>query len=394
MRPLRVVFVANRFWPLVGGREKNLAQLCAELASRDHQVTVWTACWQEQWPRSLDFRGVRVIRQSDAPRDRWGTFRYLRRLGYWLRSQRGAMDVVCVSGLREEAYAAARSVAGSAPLVLRADPGAALRPVPEPRPGTAPRCSWRLRRGCRRADAVIAPFSTVEQQLLAEGYPPEKLYRIAPGVRIPAPRSADSRRAARRALAEAAPALHLADDSPLAVYLGRLAGQPGLAELITAWGRVAGEFPDARLWLVGHGSSERRLEDQIEAQRLGGRVVLAGTFDQVDDILAAADWLVQPLADSGLGLAVLEGMAAGLPVIASDTPEHRELLAQGACGVLVPPASADALAAAMLRLAANLALRDRLGASGRQRAAASFSLQRQADDYLSLFCRLMALRQR
>lgn len=393
MHPLRVVFVANRFWPLVGGREKNLAQLSVELADRGHQVTVWTACWHVSWPRRLVFRGVHVVREADAPRDRWDRLRYLRRLGRWLRNHRGALDVACVSGLREEAYTAARSVAGTVPLVLRADPGADLRPASQPSSEAAPRCcSWRLARACRRADVVIAPFGSVEAQLLAEGYPREKVHRIAPGVRIPRPPSAEGRRAARRALAEVAPALHLADDSPLAVYLGRLAGKPGLVELVTAWSRVDHQFPEARLWLVGHGDSERRLEDHIESRGLSGRVILAGAFDHVDDILGAADWLVQPSPQSGLGMAVLEGMAAGLPVVACDTPEHRELLAHGDCGLLVQPSSAEALASAMLRLAADAGLRQRLGGAGRQRAAAFFSVKHQADHYLALFCRLTAER--
>lgn len=392
MRPLRVVFVANRFWPLLGGTEKNLAQLSAELVARQHQVTVWTACWQDQWPRNLVYRGVRVIREANAPRDRWGTFRYLRQLGCWLRRQREAVDIVCVSGLREEARTAARALAGLAPLVLRADPGAGLQCGPPSNQGTARRCWWSLRRGCRRADAVIAPLATVEQKLLAEGYPREKVHRIAPGVRIPGPRSLETRRAARRVLAEAAPTLHVSDDSLLAVYMGRLANYPGLTELVAAWTHVVRQFPHARLWLVGEGVSERWVEDQIESHGLTGRVVLAGMFDQVDDILSAADWLVQPVPGSGLGLAILEGMAAGLPVIASDTPEHRELLVHE-CGLLVQPASAEGLAAAMLRLAADPAFRERLGACGRRRAVESFSLQRQADDYAVLFCRLAGLRE-
>lgn len=391
MRRLRVVLVANRFWPLVGGREKNLAQLGVELAARQHHVTVWTACWQENWPRQVVYRGVRVLRQADAPVNRWSTMRYLRQLGRWLREHRDELDVVCVSGLQEEAYTAVQSLAGRAPVVLRADPGAGLRSSADLHTGEEGRCSWRLRRRCRQADAVIAPFATTARRLLADGYCPQQVCCIPPGVRIPGPRTAESRRAARRTLADAAFAPQVADDSPLAVYLGRLVPQPALAELVTAWTRVTREYPDARLWLVGQGAGERALDEQIEQQGVAGRAILVGAFDQVDDILAAADWLVQPLAGTGLGLAVLEAMAAGLPVVASDSPEHRELLAEGACGLLVPPANAEATAAAMLRLAADHALRLRLGTMGRERAMARYSLQRQTDEYLALFYRLTAL---
>ncbi|MCR4414781.1 MAG: glycosyltransferase family 4 protein, partial [Thermoguttaceae bacterium] len=159
--------MARRFWPLVGGAEKNLADLAAAWAGQGWEVTVVTARWQPHWPRDLLYRGVRLKRLADAPRDSWSTVRYARSIGRWLRRRRGEIDVVCVSRLRHEAYAAARALGRRVPLVLRAE-GAGLSG--DCRWHAQTPCGWRFRRCCRAAGALVAPSRSVEQDLLAAGF--------------------------------------------------------------------------------------------------------------------------------------------------------------------------------------------------------------------------------
>jgi glycosyltransferase involved in cell wall biosynthesis len=367
---------------MVGGPEQNFANLGGELAARGHEVTVLTARWQRGWPAELLYRGRRVVRLAEPPRRRWGAICYTRALARWLRRRAAEIDVVCVSRLREEAYAAVRALRGRAPVVLRAETAGRagdcrwLREAP---------CGWRIRRRCRAAAAHVAASRTIEEELRAAGFPAERLCRIAPGVPIP-PACGESAKADLRAtLAEVVPSLRLAPEAPLAVYTGRLLRNRGLSDLVAAWQSVAERRPEARLWLVGQGRCQRALEDQIEETGLLGKVVLAGVFDHVDEILAAADLFVQPSAEGGLSLAVVEAMAAGLPVIAADVPDHRDLLADEREGLLVRGPNGPRLAAAVLRLLDDAALARRLGGAARQRAAEQFTLARQADDHLRLW---------
>ncbi|HVP01395.1 MAG TPA: glycosyltransferase, partial [Solirubrobacteraceae bacterium] len=95
-------------------------------------------------------------------------------------------------------------------------------------------------------------------------------------------------------------------------------------------------------------------------------------------LMAAADVVVQPSRNEGLSITVLEAMAAGRPVVASDVGGTRESVADGVTGVLVPPGRPDALAAALDALLRDPRRRAALGAAARARAVASFSAQAMA----------------
>jgi len=101
---------------------------------------------------------------------------------------------------------------------------------------------------------------------------------------------------------------------------------------------------------------------------LDGALTLAGHRDDVPGILAAADAFVLSSRSESFGLAVVEAMAAGLPVVVSDLPAFRELLADGREGLKVPPGDPEALAGAIARVLDDAALRKALAAAGRRRA--------------------------
>jgi glycosyltransferase involved in cell wall biosynthesis len=378
--PLRVAIVARRFWPLVGGPEKLLANLAVELAGRGCEITVLTARWQPHWPREIQIHGVPVIRLRQTADRGWGNRAYLWRLSRWLRANRHRYDLVYVSQLKHEARAAIRAVGRQLPVVLRAE-----------RAGPDGDCQWqcnalgrrRIAANCRHAAAVIAPSAEVQRELTAAGYPPSIVYLLPNGVPESPPRTRQTQLAARAMLADANPELELPAGTPLAVYVGRLEPGCGLEMAVDAWEPIARRRPNARLWLVGDGSLRSVLRRRIEDANLSGRVALVGVFDQVEELLAAADLLLRPTTEAGTALAVLEAMAAGLPVVASDIPVHHEWIGDGRDGLLVPP-DATVWSAAIARVLDDPELAARLGGAARQKAA-GFSLAKMADAHLTLF---------
>ena len=161
---------------------------------------------------------------------------------------------------------------------------------------------------------------------------------------------------------------------PVVLAAARLDRSKGLDVLIEA----ARALPGARIAIAGEGPERRALRERIEALGLQDRVVLLGWQDDLRALMAAADVVVQPSRNEGLSITVLEAMAAGRPVVASDVGGTRESVADGVTGVLVPPGRPDALAAALDALLRDPQRRAALGAAARARAVASFSAQAMA----------------
>jgi glycosyltransferase involved in cell wall biosynthesis len=381
-----LVLVTRRFWPLVGGAEIVMARLAAAFQTRGVQTTVLTARWQSDWPAEIEHHGVRVVRLANPAQRVWGTWRYMQSLARWLRRRRGEFDVVYVSMLKHDAYAAlgaARS--GGFPVAVRAE-GA----------GLTGDCHWQLEANCglrikRRlmaANLLIAPSPAVERELIAAGYPRDRIHYLPNGVTVSAERSEQARREARESLAEFDRALALAPEAPLVLYTGRLHEMKGLSHLVSAWPSVRARHPQARLWLVGEGAYRSELSRQIASLRLCDEVHLAGAFDDVEDFLLAADLFVLPSLEEGMSLSLLEAMALGLPVIATSIPANQVLVDDGH-GRLVGPADSAALAAAINDLLENGDAARRLGEAARQRARREYAFDKMVTDHLALFERLV-----
>ena len=159
-------------------------------------------------------------------------------------------------------------------------------------------------------------------------------------------------------------------DRVVVTALSRLVRHKGYPELLDAMRAV-----EADLWVVGerlasdHGPD---MQPYFDASGLDERLRLLGYRTDVSAILAASDVFVLPSHFEGLPMSVIEAMLTGLPVVATDIRGPREQVADGVTGLLVPPASVVPLAAALLRLSCDPALRASLGKAGLARALALY----------------------
>lgn len=175
--------------------------------------------------------------------------------------------------------------------------------------------------------------------------------------------------------------LGLAPGDCVIVCLGRLTPWKGHRPLLRAFAQVLARRPEARLLVVGEVAFwgqeyEQELRDLAARLGLGERVIWAGFRSDVPEILRRCDFLVLPSRDEPFGRVLVEAMATGKPVIATQSGGAPEIVRSGETGLLVPPEDPDALAAAMLRLVEDSAARRAWGEAAMARARECFDVRR------------------
>jgi glycosyltransferase involved in cell wall biosynthesis len=169
------------------------------------------------------------------------------------------------------------------------------------------------------------------------------------------------------------------------VAVTRLAPQKRNDLLVEAFALIRRTRPKAELHIVGDGPDLAALERRIVELGLEGTVCLLGRRDDVPEILSRAACFVMTSDYEGCPIAVIEAMAAGVPIVATDVGGVPELVADGESGLLVPPGAAPPIAAAVDAMLADPARASRLGHAGRTIARSRLSRDRMIRDVLRLY---------
>jgi glycosyltransferase involved in cell wall biosynthesis len=155
---------------------------------------------------------------------------------------------------------------------------------------------------------------------------------------------------------------------------------------------LAERFPEARFLVVGDGESRRELEGHAGRLGLGRRVVFTGFRCDVPELLSEAEVCVLPSLSEGLSNALLESMAAGVPVVATRVGGNSEVVEDGLTGLLVPARNPAELAWATGRLLENKNLALSYGQAGMRRVQELFSMERSVRETEHLYERLLEIK--
>jgi glycosyltransferase involved in cell wall biosynthesis len=195
-----------------------------------------------------------------------------------------------------------------------------------------------------------------------------------------------------RERAETRRELGVPEGAPLLISVGRLVPQKAILDLLRAFAQLPERDPAPHLRIVGHGLLEEDLAREIPRLGLSDRVQLLGLRSDVPRLLASSDLYVSSSHWEGLPVAMLEAMAAGLPVVATRVGDAPRALGVDS-GVLVAPRDPGALARAIADLLADPIRLRELGAAGRTRARAKFGARAWAERHLALYAQVVGRRE-
>jgi glycosyltransferase involved in cell wall biosynthesis len=226
----------------------------------------------------------------------------------------------------------------------------------------------------RRYVRVVAVSDEVKQKLLKAGVRASEIDLVRNGIDL-------------RPFDNAAPSLRKdsTSDMPIVGLIGRLAWEKGVDIFLRSAARVLLEFPSAKFVVVGEGPDKNKLEQLVDELDIRRSVSMLGRRDDMPSVYASLDVMVSSSRQEGLPMAVLEGMASKLPLVATAVGEVPTVIEDGQTGVLVPAEDVESLAVGILGLLRDPATRIRLGTAARRRVEEEYSANRMTNDYLCVY---------
>lgn len=357
MLPLHIVRLAEQFPPVPGGLAPGMLALSQAQQAHGHVITLFTraaSAAAEQDARlsfpvqrlparsllQLGWRAYDAIARLPSPPDVVHGHGPAIAAYLWRRQRAMPPVVVTLHSLRRTQYARYRHLGEVVDEYRRTTGLPVLRPPRPFRPWSlhVVRELWLERFICRRADHLA---------LVAAHFVPElAIYGVAPQHTTLIYNGSD---------------FSLADGiggetrGQKVVYIGRFDWHKRAHLLLQAWPQVQRRFPTAELWLIGAGEQWDDLHNLTAALGVGDAVQLPGWLPHAElrQVYAQAACLCLPSMSEGLSKVVLEAMSLAVPVLASDIPANRDVLAGGALGDLVAEATPAAWAEAVLNFLAH-----------------------------------------
>ena len=239
-----------------------------------------------------------------------------------------------------------------------------------------------------RSDAVVSVSSAIQRIVLDCGVPPDRARLIYDGID-------PARFASRPSRSELRNQLGLDDRARLILSVGALVDHKAHDTGIRAIERLGKIRSDVTYWIAGDGNLRSALDALASSvNRSLGRdaVCLLGYRDDIPKLLAATDVYYHPSRLEGLGTAVLDAMACGLPVVASRAGGLADAVKDNETGLLADVDSAESHAAALARLLADSGFASAAGKAGAERFQSLFTAQRMANETMALYRELLEKR--
>ncbi|MGW4365709.1 glycosyltransferase family 4 protein [Nocardia takedensis] len=381
---MKVCLLTSAFHPRVGGAETYAKVLAAGLVDRGHEVVVITD--GHEIPPHTALPGIDVRRiDTSAALFEAGTRVLWEQMAFGLLP-----DLDAASEGADLVHANSHDTAILAAMIGASRGIPVVATFHDQAPEDGPLGVGRSRLVYRHLpiDAFLVPSRFYADKARTFGADPARVELVYLGID---PRRFDDgdRREARRGLG-------LTESGSLTVCAATLKPRKGLRQLIAAFAAVHREHEDARLLIAGAAELTTRdyadaVRADIAAHGLGEvvRIEEGFTHDDMPTVFRAADIVVQPSLAEGLGLALLEGMATGRPVVGTDITGINEIIEHEVNGLVVAPDDPADLATALTRLLSDSGLAAKLAAAGCATARTAFTRDRMIEETIARYERVV-----
>ena len=369
-----LLMVIRQFYPLIGGTEKQAALLAKKLQECGCTIKLITARLNREWKKNELIEGLEVVRLTSPNIRVLGTVIYALSLSYYLFNHRKDYDCIHVHRADYDAVMAIMvgGLIGKKVLIKLACSGPfgdleCLRRSPINRIAL-----WII----SKAQRVIAVNEDIKKELLQIGLKNDSISIIPNGV--------DSKNFKPSA------AIPLSKKK-MVTYVGRLHEQKGVEYLIRSWAmlaerfRVNGSSLQLNLNIIGEGPLLGKLVNLSRELNIEDRVDFLGTVNNVAEFFHRSDLFVNTSLNEGISNSLLEAMACGLPIVATNISGNNELIQDGFNGLLVPSKDSVALTRAMENLLTDSVTAKQLGVKARETIELKYASHVVAKEYMKLY---------
>ena len=226
-------------------------------------------------------------------------------------------------------------------------------------------------------DRIVCVSDAVKGVLVRDGLLPDRLCVVRSAI--------DPRRVLDASPVDVHARLGIDRKAKIVLAVGALVPHKGHRHLVEAMPALVGAVPDAHVVIAGDGPLREEISELSKALWVDRRLSMPGYVDDVAGWFHAVSVFAMPSLEEGLGTSVLDAMAAGVPVVASNAGGLPEMVRDGLDGLLVPPGDPTSLAKALARVLTDPAEHARLSEAARRRVAEEFHVDRMVEQTLEVY---------
>ena len=231
-------------------------------------------------------------------------------------------------------------------------------------------------------DYYIAISHRIKDVLVRDGIPGQRIFVVHSGI--------DPERFTAVGMEHLIPEFNLKSNEPVVVNVAHLAGHKGQQYLVRAIPLVLTKIPAARFFVVGEGELMNELQALAASLGLNKRLIFTGFREDVGAFYHVADLFVMSSAQEGLGTAVIDALALGKPVVATNSGGIPEVILDGETGRLVAPGDPAALAEGIVELLTNPERAKRMARRGQEMVRQKFSVEAMVDKNVEVYHQILA----